>query len=366
MRIEVVHHDHQFVRIGIVVLNQFSHEDRPIALGAPLSHLDDALAAQRFTRQKHTAKAVAFIFIILSSRMSHVHWLRFSQAVNQLFTAFVHTNEGLALLVGPLIHRQYFFHCHHIASIRVGNAPLPFQPRLEFVFFSVKRTVSSLTVHPDHRLRVPPETGIPPLQIPLALDRSPPNLSSNARSLRVLALAQFYKSLSLFDRTLLHLLADAPLRKGLQAPQSCQQRQYDDYQAFVHVFSTTAQSMILLLYIVLDQHRVRQSEARLKVGAAWQDHDYVFCTSIGTHLNPTRDVLDVLKSLLEKAGLPNIRFHDLRHSSATMLFGMKVHPKIVQELLGHSQISITMDIYSHVLPTMQEETMSKINEALQE
>ena len=89
----------------------------------------------------------------------------------------------------------------------------------------------------------------------------------------------------------------------------------------------------------LKQHRLRQLEAKLKAGLAWQDHDYVFCTSIGTHLNPTRDVLDVLKSFLEKAGLPAIRFHDLRHSSATMLLGMKVHPKIVQEILGHSQIS---------------------------
>jgi integrase len=116
---------------------------------------------------------------------------------------------------------------------------------------------------------------------------------------------------------------------------------------------------------VLKHHRIRQLEDKLKAGPAWNDHDYVFCTSIGTHLNPTRDVLDVLKSLLKKAGLPDIRFHDLRHSSATMLLAMKVHPKIVQEILGHSQIAITLDIYSHALPTMQEEAMRKINEALQ-
>lgn len=115
----------------------------------------------------------------------------------------------------------------------------------------------------------------------------------------------------------------------------------------------------------LRQHRLRQREAKLKAGLAWQDHGYVFCTPIGTHLNPTRDVLDVLKSFLKQAGLPDIRFHDLRHSSATMLLGMKVHPKIVQEILGHSQIAITMDIYSHILPTMQEEAMNKLNEALQ-
>jgi integrase len=68
--------------------------------------------------------------------------------------------------------------------------------------------------------------------------------------------------------------------------------------------------------------------------------------------NPTRDVLDQLKALLQKAGLPEIRFHDLRHSAATMLLGMGVHPKIVQEILGHNQISMTLDTYSHVLPTL--------------
>ncbi len=116
----------------------------------------------------------------------------------------------------------------------------------------------------------------------------------------------------------------------------------------------------------LKQHRIRQLEAKLKARTEWQDHDYVFCTSIGTHLNPTRDVLDQLKVLLTKAGLPDIRFHDyLRHSSATMLLSMGIHPKIVQEILGHSQISITMDIYSHVLPTMQKEAMNRLNEALQ-
>jgi integrase len=126
-------------------------------------------------------------------------------------------------------------------------------------------------------------------------------------------------------------------------------------------------SILLPPFVVeaLKQHRARQLEARLKAGAAWQEHDYVFCTSVGTHLHPTRDVLNQLKVLLAKAGLPAIRFHDLRHSSATMLLSMGVHPKIVQELLGHSQISMTLDTYSHVLPTMQKEAMSKLNELLQ-
>lgn len=115
----------------------------------------------------------------------------------------------------------------------------------------------------------------------------------------------------------------------------------------------------------LKQHRIRQLEAKLKVGPLWQDHDYVFCTSIGTHLNPTRDILDELKKLLQKAGLPDIRFHDLRHSAATLLLNAGVHPKVVQEILGHSNISMTMDVYSHVLPTMQREAMNKLNDTLQ-
>lgn len=62
--------------------------------------------------------------------------------------------------------------------------------------------------------------------------------------------------------------------------------------------------------------------------------------------------------------IPYIRFHDVRHSAATMLLSMKVHPKIVRELLGHNQMSMTMDIYSHVLPTMQEETIQKLEDVL--
>jgi integrase len=73
-----------------------------------------------------------------------------------------------------------------------------------------------------------------------------------------------------------------------------------------------------------------------------------------------------VESLVTEGRLPDVRFHDLRHSSATMLLSMGVHPKVVQELLGHSQISMTMDVYSHVLPTMQQEAMNRLSEALQD
>ena len=116
----------------------------------------------------------------------------------------------------------------------------------------------------------------------------------------------------------------------------------------------------------LKQHRDHQQEARQKAGLAWENHDYVFCTSLGRHLTPGHDVLVQLKKLLAKAGLPEIRFHDLRHSSASLLLSLGVHPKVVQELLGHTQISMTMDIYSHTLPTMQKDAMQKLNRTLQQ
>ena len=70
------------------------------------------------------------------------------------------------------------------------------------------------------------------------------------------------------------------------------------------------------------------------------------------------------KPLLEKAGLPGIRFHDLRHTCATLLLTKGVHPKIVQELLGHSTIAITLDTYSHVLRGMGEAAAGAMDEVL--
>jgi integrase len=67
---------------------------------------------------------------------------------------------------------------------------------------------------------------------------------------------------------------------------------------------------------------------------------------------------------LEKAGLPRIRFHDLRHTTATLLLAQGTHPKLVQEMLGHNQISITLDTYSHVTPSMMGEVAKKMDEIL--
>ena len=71
------------------------------------------------------------------------------------------------------------------------------------------------------------------------------------------------------------------------------------------------------------------------------------------------------KKLLKRAGVRECRFHDLRHTSATLLLAQGVHPKVVQERLGHSQISVTLDTYSHVLPTIQVEAAGKFDAILQ-
>jgi integrase len=111
----------------------------------------------------------------------------------------------------------------------------------------------------------------------------------------------------------------------------------------------------------LKQHQQQQRAMRDEAGNEWQEHDIVFCGRNGRYFDLTS--LDYhFKKLLKSAELPNIRFHDLRHSAATLLLGRGVHPKVVQELLGHSTISMTLDIYSHVLPSIQQEAMSKLDD----
>jgi integrase len=91
---------------------------------------------------------------------------------------------------------------------------------------------------------------------------------------------------------------------------------------------------------------------------------YVFCNHSGGPLRRSHFHSQYWKPLLKRAELPPAKFHNLRHTSATLLLGQGVHPKIVQERLGHSQISMTLDVYSHVLPTMQREAANKLDTML--
>jgi integrase len=94
----------------------------------------------------------------------------------------------------------------------------------------------------------------------------------------------------------------------------------------------------------LRQHRVRQAEERLQLGPAWEDLGLVFANQVGRPLDGGHVLRRELHPLLTKAGLPLMRFHDLRHTAATLLLGQGVNPKVVSELLGHSQVAITLEI----------------------
>ncbi len=115
----------------------------------------------------------------------------------------------------------------------------------------------------------------------------------------------------------------------------------------------------------LRSHRKGQMEAQLKAGAGWQDNGLVFATGKGGPLDAQNVVNRHFNPLLKRADLPDIRWHDLRHTCATLLLGKQgLHPKNVQQLLGHASIQLTLDRYSHWMPTMGKHTASAMDEAL--
>ncbi len=110
---------------------------------------------------------------------------------------------------------------------------------------------------------------------------------------------------------------------------------------------------------LLKSHRTQQNAERLKAGPAWQNRDFVFCTEDGKHFWPL-SIRRRFYRLLKKAQLPRMRIHDLRHNAASLLASAGVSPKVVQEMLGHSGIEMTMNVYTHTLPSMQKEAVEKM------
>ena len=113
----------------------------------------------------------------------------------------------------------------------------------------------------------------------------------------------------------------------------------------------------------LRRHRARQAERRLLAGGAWHDRGIVFDRGDGRPHDPTT-VGSRFARAVSAAGVARLTPHGLRHTTATLLLGASVHPKIVQERLGHKSIRETMDLYSHVLPTMQGEAATAMEELL--
>jgi integrase len=114
----------------------------------------------------------------------------------------------------------------------------------------------------------------------------------------------------------------------------------------------------------LRSHLERQLDEIDRAGSLWGENGLIFASEAGDPLDRRNLTTHRFKPLLEQAGLPQIRFHDLRHTCATLLLGKNVNPKIVSEMLGHASIAITLDTYSHVLPTMQNSAANAMEDAL--
>lgn len=114
---------------------------------------------------------------------------------------------------------------------------------------------------------------------------------------------------------------------------------------------------------VLRAHRARQAAEMLALGPIWVDSDLVFTSAVGTVIEP-RNLTRFFDELIVRAGVRRIRFHDLRHTCASMLLAQGVPARVLMDVLGHSQLAITTDLYSHVMPTALREAAAAMDRAL--
>lgn len=114
----------------------------------------------------------------------------------------------------------------------------------------------------------------------------------------------------------------------------------------------------------LIKHKSEQIIQKLNAVSLWQNHDLVFCGEYGTALSIPNITYRYFRPILQKADLPQIRLYDLRHTHATLLLTAEENPKVVAERLGHSTIVLTLDTYSHVLPTIQRNATDKLEKLL--
>ncbi|MDP9343717.1 MAG: site-specific integrase [Actinomycetota bacterium] len=117
------------------------------------------------------------------------------------------------------------------------------------------------------------------------------------------------------------------------------------------------------LVATLQAHRTRQAAERLRRGDGWRDHGLVFPSEVGTPLEP-RNLTRHFHETCKKAGLDRRRFHDLRHTCGSLLAAQGVHPRVAMEILGHSQIRLTMEVYTHVASELQREATGRVQDLL--
>jgi integrase len=222
----------------------------------------------------------------------------------------------------------------------------------------VQRNVSDLTDPPPIRRNESHELTAPQVQ----------TLLEAARGERLEALFILAVTTGMRQGELLALKwADVDLEQGALTVRATLQTEKGGGFMFAQPKTARSRRRIVLTATAVEslrQHRVRQAEERLWVGPAWDDLGLVLTNAIGRPLDGVHVLRRNLRPLLAKVGLPPIQFHDLRHSAATLFLGKGVHPKVVAEVLGHSQVSITLDVYSHVLPDMQESAATAMEAVL--
>jgi integrase len=144
------------------------------------------------------------------------------------------------------------------------------------------------------------------------------------------------------------------------------QRQPDGSLALVETKTQRSNRVIPMPPSVISalQRRVaNQQRERHRAGVCWHESDLVFTTGWGTPIHPRNDYRS-FQRLVEKAGLRRVRLHDLRHTAASLLLAQDVAPRVVMEILGHSQISVTMNTYTHVDPELNRVATDRMEKAL--
>lgn len=114
---------------------------------------------------------------------------------------------------------------------------------------------------------------------------------------------------------------------------------------------------------ILGRHKAQQQAERLALGERWPDTGLVFTSTTGTACEP-RNVSRDWERLRAQAGLPQMRLHDLRHATATILTALGIHPRVIMEMMRHSQIAVTMNVYSHVMPSLSRQASDALETAL--
>lgn len=160
--------------------------------------------------------------------------------------------------------------------------------------------------------------------------------------------------------------SDVDLDAGTLTVRRALQGQTGRGLVYVEPKSQAARRCILLpaaLQEALRAHRAAQLEERLAAGPLWHDADLVFAQVTGRPVDPRRDWAD-WKTLLATAGVRDARLHDARHTAATLLLQQGVPARVAMQVLGHSQITLTLGTYSHVVPELADEAAEHMDAAL--